>query len=1197
MKNMLRLLMSSLLYVSVFAVATAGVQAQSVQEPLQDELAEEFIQDGGVYVSQVNLSKAELLSGEENNFVVKFTVENLGDKIESGLKYGLTLSETQENGGQLLDEVFSDEVFNIAPGEVVVREMSYDMPAGYNGAYALGATIASQSGLELSPANVSEITVENNDRILILDQGACAVKISGTEGSYTLQQGVDISPAESLYVECELVNVLESDVEFSIDSTTHVRNIAGKEVSQVRYDQQVIVASATEKVRFDIEKRETPQAYVTKFMIVNSDGEQISNPILVRYVVQGESATVQHVLFDKGSYKKGDVANVTVAIASQADHFEGSRLDAQQDEAGIPSSELNYNVNTVIQGCSDEVVTTLGSGSNLDFMKEIKLPITTTCPDPIVSVTITNQDSQTLDAMKFSSEADEVVSDNKATNPIAKITKTVKEKPFVGIGIVVASFVLALIVIFMRRTGSAGMKALLYFGIGASALLSAQGANALSIKAGLGGSNGESVYSYSINESCNPSISGNVSQWGCGNRPTDICSEVKIDGNTIANINGTSGKNVSGALPKSGSARLELHVWGHCEYNSGHNEYAYDVERQNLNYSAQCGSPSKCVHKLSSNTRMQSEPSSKCTNGGSVRAYKNTGDRWSWECEGTDGVWDGGCGVYKAPSPVNGSCGSGHNSTRSTQPNGSAACSSGSFNEQSDSSTQFKWKCAGQNGGNTVSCHANKQPAAVNGQCGSANGSAFNNAPTSNRCNNGSVSNVTNNGFSWSCRGSNGGNTVSCSARQNSEAASCGSANGGSYADKGSIPQNALCNSSNGNSPVTGSFQWTCYGNNAPNVTCRASQTAQPVANSCGSNDGNSYASESELRSRCTNGSDSSFEDNGTYWSWHCLGQNGGSSEYGCTANKDDGGPSNPGSTVFCGPAAPTISQGATPLPNVPVQACNSGSNPVNVVKTATGYTWNCQDASNSSNQSTQCSQGITLPPAPTAPVCGVSNNGHNLFEAPSTGLCANGTASVPVLTDDPAIDGKRSWTWTCASGSATTSCSSVSDCGEGGFACNGRCEYISLSGQSVVNHDRSGGVVVTSQTITSTDNGSCIAACDIVTSADGDVIATNVPLGELVGDIEITHADNGEQGFTLQCQRKPSNTECNGHEDDGDCDETVEKSKTISCVCTARKCSAAGTCTATPVFGASSGSHASCSSECNSDADCGGGGLSESGL
>jgi len=94
--------MSSLLYVSVFAVATAGVQAQSVQEPLQDELAEEFIQDGGVYVSQVNLSKAELLSGEENNFVVKFTVENLGDKIESGLKYGLTLSETQENGGDIM---------------------------------------------------------------------------------------------------------------------------------------------------------------------------------------------------------------------------------------------------------------------------------------------------------------------------------------------------------------------------------------------------------------------------------------------------------------------------------------------------------------------------------------------------------------------------------------------------------------------------------------------------------------------------------------------------------------------------------------------------------------------------------------------------------------------------------------------------------------------------------------------------------------------------------------------------------------------------------------------------------------------------------------------------------------------------------------------------------------------------------------
>jgi hypothetical protein len=60
---------------------------------------------------------------------------------------------------------------------------------------------------------------------------------------------------------------------------------------------------------------------------------------------------------------------------------------------------------------------------------------------------------------------------------------------------------------------------------------------------------------------------------------------------------------------------------------------------------------------------------------------------------------------------------------------------------------------------------ASVPPTAVNGVCGSANGTVLASTPTTNLCSVGAASSVTGSGpWSWSCAGSNGGTTASCSA-------------------------------------------------------------------------------------------------------------------------------------------------------------------------------------------------------------------------------------------------------------------------------------------------------------------------------------------------------------------------------------------------------------------------------------------------
>jgi hypothetical protein len=112
---------------------------------------------------------------------------------------------------------------------------------------------------------------------------------------------------------------------------------------------------------------------------------------------------------------------------------------------------------------------------------------------------------------------------------------------------------------------------------------------------------------------------------------------------------------------------------------------------------------------------------------------------------------------------VNGTCGSANGTTVSTVPT-TNLCTAGTASSVTGSGP-WTWSCTGSNSGTTASCSASKTPTAVNGTCGSANGVAVSAAPSTNLCSTGTASSVTGSGpWSWNCTGSNGGTNASCAA-------------------------------------------------------------------------------------------------------------------------------------------------------------------------------------------------------------------------------------------------------------------------------------------------------------------------------------------------------------------------------------------------------------------------------------------------
>ena len=156
---------------------------------------------------------------------------------------------------------------------------------------------------------------------------------------------------------------------------------------------------------------------------------------------------------------------------------------------------------------------------------------------------------------------------------------------------------------------------------------------------------------------------------------------------------------------------------------------------------------------------------------------------------------------------VNGACGSSNGATLTSAPTANL-CTTGTASTVSGSGP-WSWSCAGSNGGTTATCSALKVASTqgVNGTCGSSNGATLTSAPTTNLCSAGTASTITGSGpWRWNCAGSNGGTTASCSASL--QAASSGSGSSAS----GSIPFVALhtyymsptgSDSNNGTSPST----------------------------------------------------------------------------------------------------------------------------------------------------------------------------------------------------------------------------------------------------------------------------------------------------------------------------------------------------------------------------------------------------------
>jgi outer membrane protein OmpA-like peptidoglycan-associated protein len=424
---------------------------------------------------------------------------------------------------------------------------------------------------------------------------------------------------------------------------------------------------------------------------------------------------------------------------------------------------------------------------------------------------------------------------------------------------------------------------------------------------------------------------------------------------------------------------------------------------------------------------------------------------WTWACSGRNGGQAAAC---SAAPKTNGECGSASGAGVDSMPMNNL-CTAG-YASAITGAGPWNWTCSGLYGGAAALCSATPKQNAI---CGTASLYGHREAPRDNLCSIGAPSAVNGGGpWTWTCNGANGGAAVSCLSPI-SVNGGCGEANGVAAT---SVPSDDLCSYGKA-SRVTGSgpWMWTCSGTNggesesctaplghaaavataAPTPTTPTEGTSAPAPSAApavpvtsGGNEFVSCGASAEFaalaaptKDLCSKGEAGTVTGEGP-WSWTCSDKDGHKTECSTLApsgsfaeveanvakpkaNEAPAPSAAPVATVATGPEKPAcgIAAGEGTASAPARDLCSIGK--ASAVHGTGPWNWTCEK----NKGKAECNAPKLLDAS-----CGGAN-GAIRRNPPVSELCNTGTPTP--------LQGSGPWMWSCigSGGGVSVSCSAGS--------------------------------------------------------------------------------------------------------------------------------------------------------------------------
>ncbi len=262
-----------------------------------------------ITVATVNIQNAKILTEDNDNIQISFDLTNRTG-VQPQIKYGVMLVLQNKDGSQIVeDSKVYDPVISLGENDSKSITVDYAAPSFLDGQYTLVIEAENASGLMLGITPAGTVTLKKTTQNSLF-LNSCYLTTGTSTTQYAPSMGVSITPTENISAYCQIQNGFGKEVTATPQFYTFYRNAFGNLVA-TQTGNTLSVPAGNSTQTFSIPKAATPQTYEVEMALLDAQGNTISNKLTFHYIVQGDSATIQNIVFDKDYYQAGQTANIS----------------------------------------------------------------------------------------------------------------------------------------------------------------------------------------------------------------------------------------------------------------------------------------------------------------------------------------------------------------------------------------------------------------------------------------------------------------------------------------------------------------------------------------------------------------------------------------------------------------------------------------------------------------------------------------------------------------------------------------------------------------------------------------------------------------------------------------------------------------------------------------------------------------------
>jgi hypothetical protein len=316
---------------------------------------------GGVLVATVNIYNAKIVSQNDRNFSISFDISNrIGAQPQ--IKYAIQLLDTSSNQN-IVDEKVYDEVLSLGENTTVNKIINYTVPSSIPaGTYNLYVLSENESNLILAQSSLGEVNIAKSSASSVeIVPNSCELYANGE----LLTSSSIVDSTSTITAKCTVNSTYTKSVVLVPNFITKVNTEFGNVASTTgTSSESITIQEGENNISIELPKALSPQNYYVAFSLASADNSIVSNTYGLNYSIIGESGMIRNILFDKTSYKAGDMASIQILTS-----------------ANVSSTTISL----LIYDGSGELCSNQISTSSI-FFTTIKVPIIKDCVNPNANV-------------------------------------------------------------------------------------------------------------------------------------------------------------------------------------------------------------------------------------------------------------------------------------------------------------------------------------------------------------------------------------------------------------------------------------------------------------------------------------------------------------------------------------------------------------------------------------------------------------------------------------------------------------------------------------------------------------------------------------------------------------------------------------------------------------------------------------------